>query len=309
MSPSPQHPARDTIPVGDIELHDHYLPALPAGDYRIEATHTLRTSADENAQVVGVPFRAVQRFTVRAPQVAIDTTAVVARQPPEASGGRFAEVLPHLVLGDPLLPWERPLRGASRTTPWLALLVLTDDQLIGGTTAPTRTVSTTVGGFLAPDPAVLKPDPPLEADIGQDDPCDFIEVPTAVFPEVAPRLDEMRYLAHSRGANTGDRPILGIEEDGLFSVVVANRFPAAAPPGSPPTPRPRTSCTWSPWRATRGFSWTIRTSRAVRRSRCCPCAAGRSGPTPTATRTSAPSPRGSPAPRTAPARRPARRCG
>ncbi|MEV0038419.1 hypothetical protein [Streptomyces sp. NPDC050804] len=234
MSPSPQHPARDTIPVGDIELHDHYLPALPAGDYRIEATHTLRTSADENAQVVGVPFRAVQRFTVRAPQVAIDTTTVVARQPPEASGGRFAEVLPHLVLGDPLLPWERPLRGASRTTPWLALLVLTDDQLIGGTTAPTRTVSTTVGGFLAPDPAVLKPDPPLEADIGQDDPCDFIEVPTAVFPEVAPRLDEMRYLAHSRGANTGDRPILGIEEDGLFSVVFANRFPASAPPGSPP---------------------------------------------------------------------------
>jgi hypothetical protein len=234
VSPSPNHPARDTIPLGDIELHDHYLPALPAGDYRVEATHTLRTGPQENAQAVGGPFQAVQRFTVRAPQVAIDTTTVVARQPPDASSGRFAEVLPHLVLGDPMLPWERPMRGAPRGTPWVALLVLTDDQLTGGTTAPTRTISATVAAFLAPDPTVLKPGLTVEADIGHGDPCLYIQVAAEHFRAVAPRLDEMRFLTHCRGANTGDRPILGIEEDGLFSVVVANRFPAAAPPGSPP---------------------------------------------------------------------------
>ncbi|MFJ6656908.1 hypothetical protein ACIQNG_11160 [Streptomyces sp. NPDC091377] len=238
MSPSPQHhPARDTLPVGDIELHDHYLPALPAGDYRIEATHTLRTGQDEGAGIVGGPFRAVQRFTVRAPQVAVDSAAVLARQPPDSAEGRFAEVLPHVVLGDPLLPWERPLHGTDRTTPWLALLVLTDDQLSGGTTAPTRTESTTVDGLLAADPAVLKPALSPEADLGRDDPCEVIRVPAAVFPHVVPRLDELRYLAHCRGANTGDRPVLGIEEDGLFSVVVAHRFPAAGPPGSPPEAR------------------------------------------------------------------------
>ncbi|AZK97629.1 MULTISPECIES: hypothetical protein [Streptomyces] len=237
MSPSPQHPARDTIPVGDVELHDHYLPALPAGDYRIEATHTLRTGPDGGAGTVGGPFRAVQRFTVRAPQVAVDASAVLARQPPDSADGRFAEVLPHVVLGDPLLPWERPLRGADRTTPWLALLVLTDDQIAGGTTTPARSEPTTVGGFLAADPDVLKPALSPEADIGPDDPCETVRIPTAVFRQVVPRLDELRYLAHCRGANTGDRPILGIEEDGLFSVVVAGRFPAAAPPGSPPEAR------------------------------------------------------------------------
>lgn len=238
MSASPPHPARDTIPVGDIELHDHYLPALPAGDYRIEATHTLRTGTDEGAGTVGGPFRAVQRFTVRAPQVAIDAAAaVVARQPPDTSGGRFADVLPHVVLGDPLLPWERPLRGAGRNTPWLALLVLTDDQLVGGDTSPNRSETTTVGGFLAADPAVLKPALALESDIGPNDPCDVIRIPASVFPAVAPRLAELPYLAHCRGANTGDRPVLGLQEDGLFSVVVANRFPAAAPPGSPPDAR------------------------------------------------------------------------
>ncbi|QDY80050.1 hypothetical protein [Streptomyces qinzhouensis] len=237
MSPSPQHPARDTIPVGDVELHDHYLPALPAGDYRIEVTHTLRTGPDGGAGIVGGPFLAVQRFTVRAPQVAVGTAAVVARQPPDSAEGRFAEVLPHVVLGDPLLPWERPLSGADRTTPWLALLVLTDDQIAGGTTAPARSEPTTVGAFLAADPDVLKPALSPEADIGPDDPCEVVRLPTAVFRQVVPRLDELRYLAHCRGANTGDRPVLGIEEDGLFSVVVAGRFPAAAPPGSPPEAR------------------------------------------------------------------------
>ncbi|MEV4180613.1 hypothetical protein AB0J28_04100 [Streptosporangium canum] len=232
MSPSPQHPARDTIPLGDIELHDNYLPALPAGDYRIEVTHALRTEQDDNAPVVGDTFTAVQTFTVRAPQVAIDPAAVVARQPPDASSGRFAEVLPHVVLGDPMLPWERALKGAPAGTPWLALLVLTDDQLVGGTDAPTRTVSGTVGEFLASDPAVLKPAPALESDIGDADPCTYIQIAAEEFHAVAPRLDELRFLAHCRGANTGDRPILGLQEDGLFSVVVAGRFPADGPPGS-----------------------------------------------------------------------------
>ncbi|MEO3813962.1 hypothetical protein ABGB17_33615 [Sphaerisporangium sp. B11E5] len=227
MSQSPPHPARDTIPVGDIELHDNYLPALPAGDYRVEVTHTLWTGPEG-----GKAFTAVQKFTVRGPQVAIDTTAVVAKQPPDASSGRYAEVLPHLVLGDPMLPWERTMRGAPAGTPWLALLVLTDDQLVGGTTAPARTVSGTVGDFLADDPAVLKPGLAVEADVGDGDPCAYIQVAATEFHAVAPRLEELRFLAHCRGANTGDRAILGIKEDGLFAVVVANRFPATAPPGS-----------------------------------------------------------------------------
>ncbi|MFF4615177.1 hypothetical protein [Nonomuraea jabiensis] len=232
MSPSPQHPARDTIPLGDIELHDNYLPALLGGDYRVEVTHALRAGQDDNAPVVGGTFTAVQNFTVRAPQVAIGSVAVVAMQPPDASSGRFAEVLPHVVLGDPMLPWERTVEGAPAGTPWLALLVVTDDQLVGGTTSPTRTISGTVGDFLASDAAVLKPELRVEADIGDADPCAYIQVAAEEFRAVAPRLDELRFLAHCRAANTGDRPILGLQEDGLFAVVVANRFPADAPPGS-----------------------------------------------------------------------------
>ncbi|MCK9925362.1 hypothetical protein MXD61_26395 [Frankia sp. AgPm24] len=232
MSPSPRHPARDTIPLGDVELHDHYLPALPAGDYRIEVTHTLR----DGASVVGGPFTAVQKFTVRGPQVRIDAGAVIAQQPPDGSSGRFAEVLPHVVLGDPMLAWERPLTGASHDTPWLALLVLTDSQLVGGGTAPTRTLSATVADFLADDPAVLKPALTVESDVGPGDGCVYIQVAASAFQAVAPRLDELRFLAHCRGANTADRSILGLAEDGLFSVIVANRFPSTAASDGPDAP-------------------------------------------------------------------------
>ncbi|MFC7590776.1 hypothetical protein ACFQYP_49180 [Nonomuraea antimicrobica] len=122
--------------------------------------------------------------------------------------------------------------GRPTRHPWLALLVLTDDQLVGGTDAPTRTISGTVGQFLASDAAVLKPELKLEADLGDADPCAYIQVAATEFHAIAPRLDELRFLAHCRGANTGDRPILGLQEDGLFAVVVASRFPADAPPGS-----------------------------------------------------------------------------
>ncbi|MBH0779468.1 hypothetical protein [Nocardia bovistercoris] len=228
MSSRP-HSARDTLPLGDVELHDNYLPGLQAGDYSIEVTHDLLDGTGSGASSIidGGRFGSTQRFTVRGPQVALDPSAVVAVQPADGSSGRFAEVLPHVVLGDPMLPWERTMRDTTEGTPWLALLVLTDDQLLGAPTDVTRTIGATVEDFLAADPDVLKPDLPLEPDIAPDTPCSYIQVASAAFRAVAPRPDDARFLAHCRGANTGDRPILGIEEDGLFSVVVAGRFPAA----------------------------------------------------------------------------------
>ncbi|MFI9411535.1 hypothetical protein [Nocardia gamkensis] len=231
MSSSPAHPARDTIPVGDIELHDNYLPGVTAGDYTVEVTHDLKAGPDGRSIITDGALRTVQRFTIRGPQVAIDTGAVLATQPPDGGTGRFAEVLPHVVLGDPMLPWERDMNAAPGT-PWLALLVFTDDQLVGATADPTRARSGTVQDFLASDPAVRKPALVLEADIAPDAPCRYIQVTAEAFRAVVPRLDEARWLTHCRGANTGDRPILDIQEDGLFSVIVAGRFPAVGPPGS-----------------------------------------------------------------------------
>lgn len=208
------------IPVGDLQFYDNYVPALAAGKWRITVGHTL-------AGVDTGQLGATQNLVVSAPQFAMDTTTVLNQYPPAGSTGQYAQVLPHIVLNDPLLPWERALTGSSDTQPWLALLVLGEDEIIGGTGSPTRTQTGTVTSFLGADAAVLKPAAVPEDDVAGTDPCTFIQLSTTLFAALTPRLTELRFLAHCRQANIADKAEQGLEQNGLFSVVVGNRFPAA----------------------------------------------------------------------------------
>jgi hypothetical protein len=91
-----------------------------------------------------------------------------------------------------------------------------------------------------------------------EDLCTYISVPAQVFRKVAPRLAELRFLAHCRHASAADQPATGPGGPGsgstgstvstgsttgtasgaaagetLASVVVANRFAALPKPGAP----------------------------------------------------------------------------
>ncbi|MFJ6658373.1 hypothetical protein ACIQNG_18700 [Streptomyces sp. NPDC091377] len=219
----------DNLPLGDLRFYDNYVPALAAGDWKITVKHTL-------GDIPTGDLGATQRVVVSAPQFAMDSTAILNRQPPAASTGQYGKVLPHIVLNDALLPWERTLKADSGRPPWLALLVLTDDEITGGTTSPTRTQTTTVGAFRAPDPAVLKPAVTPEGDVNDTDPCAFVQIPATHFPQIVPRLEELRFLAHCRQSHIADKAEQGLETNGLFSAVVANRFPAT-PTGDHPGAR------------------------------------------------------------------------
>lgn len=219
------------IPVGDIQLYDDYVPALDAGNWFIQVTHALvKGSSPVNTDALG----ALQEFIVSAPQFSLDENEILSYYPPPGATGRFGETLPNIILKEPLLPWERSMSGSDARQPWMALLVFEQSELSGGgepgdaNNSPTRVVNTTVGDFLKPDSQgkLLKPTPVKSDDIPETAPCAYIRIPTATFQAVAPRLKELRYLAHCRQVNTGDKAIAGLNEHGLFSVVVANRFPA-----------------------------------------------------------------------------------
>lgn len=221
------------IPIGDVQFYDSYVPALEAGNWRIEVNHTIQ---ENGVAINGAPLTTTQYFVVSAPQVHIDSNAIVSQYPPNNTRGQYGEVLPHVVLGDPMLPWERSMPDDQ---PWLALLVFSPDELVGATSSVTRLTGATLADFLTPTAGVLKPDiaDKIEADIDPDtQPCSYIEITTDTFTRVTPRLDELRFLTHCRQINTGDKAILGLDETGLFSIVVANRFPAR-PAGAqdPPT--------------------------------------------------------------------------
>jgi hypothetical protein len=213
-----------SIPVGDLQLYDNYVPALAAGTWRIEVTHTL--SGVETGDL-----SAKQKFVVSAPQFSFDSSGILNRYPPDGTTGSYGQVLPHIVLKDALLPWERRISGSPNVQPWLAVLVLQENELLGGKDSPTRSQTTNVADFLKPNGSTLKPAVQKESDVADKDPCAFIEVPASMFSSLIPRLEELRFLAHCRQANIADKAEQGLQQNGLFAVVVGNRFPAVPASG------------------------------------------------------------------------------
>ena len=215
----------DPLAAGQVRFYDGLTPALTAGPWTVQVSHDILTG--DGTKVNTASFTASQDIQVTAPQFSLDASAVVAVYPPAASAGPYAEVLPHVLLADALLPWERPMPAAG--APWLALLVLTDDELIGGTASATRTQTTTVAELLHPEAVVRKPAATPGPGVAGTDPCSCIQLPAEVFTAVTPRLAELRFLAHCRQADTSAKAAAGLPPDGLFAVVTANRFPATAP--------------------------------------------------------------------------------
>ncbi|NTU53916.1 MAG: hypothetical protein HGA97_09520 [Chlorobiaceae bacterium] len=218
------------IPVGDLQLYDNYVPQLEAGNWSVKVEHTL--TAKDGKRVNGDTLSAQQEFVVSGPQFSFDPNQVINRYPPSGGTGRYGEVLPHIVLNDPMLPWERKMVDAYNRQPWIALMVFEESELIGGESNVTHTITTTVGDFLKLDGATLAPKPVKEDDVEECTSCAYIQMPVSIFSAHAPRLDELRFLAHCRQVNTGDKAMMGLNEHGLFSVIVSNRFPAVPPAGS-----------------------------------------------------------------------------
>ena len=55
---------------------------------------------------------------------------------------------------------------------------------------------------------------------------DIIDMPLGLFYKIAPKYEELPYLAHARQVDTGNKEMAGINAKGWFSVLVGNRLPA-----------------------------------------------------------------------------------
>jgi hypothetical protein len=238
------------IAVGDMQLFDYYEPPLRAGNYFITVEQRLTSPQTDQHEAINQTFGAQQEFLVTGPQFTLSATQIVNRYPLAGSTGKYGDVLPHIVLKDPMLAWEREMEEGQKNrqvdpTPWLALLVFDEEELLFDALLPngqpatdskpdTKAMALSVGDFLELKKPVKVPVLHPEADVSLASACLYIKMPTEVFLKVAPRFGELPYLSHVRKVNTGDRPILGLNEHGLFSVTMANRF--ASTPQAPAGP-------------------------------------------------------------------------
>lgn len=213
--------APGTLAPGEIQFHDAVQPPLPAGRYTLTAEQTVKVPGDEKVP----PFTEVQAFRVDGPQFRIDPAAVHMVYPPADRPGAYFGVLPNIVLKDFSLPWARTLQpgaGREKREPWMALLTVYDDELaakIGDprTVPPAEVAAPKEAGVLPPCITVPPPDP-KKIETAQ-----VVDVDLAFFRAIAPTRAELPYLAHGRTVNTGGKVMLGMDDDGSFSVIVGNR--------------------------------------------------------------------------------------
>src|SRR5215207_3324987 len=214
------------LPEGQIRFIDSYQPGLKDGTYTIKVSQTV------SAPGVSVPDLP-QEFVVSGPRFVIDQSESHAEFPPNGTCSKFAEVLPHVVLNKRLLPWERDIPGLADSVPWLALLVFNRDELIGDETDSKTVIAnyaktTTVGQLLGNASATVRT-PQLDPHTVSADEltmnCQVITMSSATFARIVPTARELPYLAHGRQVDTSNKVLLDMKDEGVFSVVVANRFP------------------------------------------------------------------------------------
>lgn len=112
---------------GEQQLYSYCVPRLQPGKYKIDVTQTI--VAQNNEPMI---LESDKEFTVDAPRYALPTGSIHSMDPAPGSGD-VAKTLPHVVLNDPHLPWERQASKVGSApedrVPWLAVLLFTRKEL------------------------------------------------------------------------------------------------------------------------------------------------------------------------------------
>jgi hypothetical protein len=196
------------------------IPPLKAGTYAIRAEQTV--NVPDKANQAAPDFSKDLSFSVSAPRFSLPPTDVYSVYPPANAEGPYSDTLPHIVLSRRTLPWERALTGGRNGAdiPWLALLLLDEDDLLLGRKNPREVQSRALKEI----PRLLKDKDPWDKD---DNPCQTLDIPLELFQDIAPAWEDLPYLAHVRRVGTQNMESEGIEDQGWFSVIIGNRLPSA----------------------------------------------------------------------------------
>ena len=187
-------------------------PRLESGDFTVTVTQKVTIDGVATEQ-----FSAEQEFFVTGLRYTLPPAAIASVFPPDGNQGEFSNVLPHVVLAQPTLPWQRSLgAGVAGRPTWLAVLLF--DEADPPPAPAQRTIAD-----LASSGGVLFPARDREPGEQTTDPVTTIDVPLALFNAIAPSAADLQWLAHVR--ETEAPP--GGSGPSDNAVVFGNRLPAA----------------------------------------------------------------------------------
>ncbi|OIW33119.1 hypothetical protein CONLIGDRAFT_163122 [Coniochaeta ligniaria NRRL 30616] len=247
-------PEPSDLPTGFELLHSFYAPSLTASSSAPTNTITITQTVESSGQTLTLSSN--QDFTVVAPQFSLPDGDVHSTYPSQGSTAAAA-ILPHVVFSDPHLPWEREVVALAKEkepgrnkTPWLALMAFTADEILlppdelagskrifAADTWQSSTLSITqkISDLRTILPENARNCVPADAD--GTTVADFLFMTPQIFnsyfaldptkdgqpAQTSPDLSAYRFLAHSRAINTAGMANAGIQDDGLYSVIVSRR--------------------------------------------------------------------------------------
>lgn len=210
------------LTAGTIRFQQACHPTLTPSEYSIRVEQRVAEIRPDE------PFTNDLDFFVSAPRFTLNPDDVYSVYPPVDQSGAFGGTLPHIVFTRRTIPWERTVDGKAADTenpcPWFALLAFSasdfkDIKLPG---LQTRAIQK----LLDPDESdCMGPAITLAPYESPQDKCNTLDLPLDLFVGLAPKKDELPYLAHVREVHTGNKETLSFLTDGVFSSMVANRFP------------------------------------------------------------------------------------
>jgi len=223
-----------TVAPGDIRFYDSIQPPLVAGAYKLEAKQEIKGLKQGPVD----PYTADLPFEVNGPRFQIDPATIHMVFPPANQLGNYYDVLPNIVFTNFALPWLRNIVPGgdedANAPPWIALLTIYDTEMPAAPNGaappgsnPQFALPTTVpiGQVVTPPDASVLPPALPDVDSSSTDLALVVDMNLTFFRAIAPKSTELAFLAHARTVNTDGKVVLGLDEDGCFSVVVGNRIP------------------------------------------------------------------------------------
>lgn len=233
-------PDQSSLSEEKIRFADSYQTSVNAGTYTITAT--LTPPEELSAVVLAKPddknIKKSVKVHISGPRYSLSPDDIHSVFPPENGLGDYNNVLPHVVLNRPTLPWERLI--ASKTEdkskndilekiPFLALLLFTEAEELDGAVTPPQVMS------LAELSYVLEPGEKSA------DQVTIIQVNAELLKHLLPTGSELRLLAHGRevfqspSSQNSKEPSSGLTTDSSQTaegsrpraVVIASRLPAS----------------------------------------------------------------------------------
>ncbi len=229
-----------------VNFIQHHLPDIIAGQFTLDLETSIKEVKPDNSGVfLGTDEQQTSnyKFVVKGDRYRItDLEATVFSEFPfGGSLGNYSNVLPHVLFkeGKKTLPWIRlvaedmplPTVGQEEDVPtWLALFLLDEEEM----TSNGISLQNGIINDLLSDPSQrrISYSTALNLEPGEyaSDEIQYIDLPRDLFKKIAPTLEDLKLLAHSREVYLDQRmTVEGISDTGTntgtFSLVMGNRLP------------------------------------------------------------------------------------